>query len=256
MIQAKKTPKVKLTAKGSQGESTKKSKPKKKAEEVAPALTELTEEERLARREKAVFNLRHKLQRCFLTPNSPPNANEMDELATHFSSLESHKDLEPSVIRKTKIHKVLKNIVRLDTIPREDEFNFKSRAADMLTHWNNALSANADGDASVLETGATTNGEVKPEEDKSEEKAEQKTGKVEEKSEEPATSAAPAAPEKASEPTAASAEASAPSDAPAAGATDAPMPDAPKEAPKDTVEPEKPAEAQPTATPAEAKAEE
>lgn len=86
----------------------------------------------------------------------------MPAMAEFFTQLEQHKDLEPSIIRKTKIHKVLKNIVRLDSIPRDDEFNFKARSGEMLTHWNNALTASTDADTPVAEK-PTTNGEVKEE---------------------------------------------------------------------------------------------
>lgn len=117
----------------------------------------------MARREKSIFYLRHRLQKCFLSGDTPPVEKEMPDMDHFFTQLEQHKDLEPQIIRKTKIHKVLKNIVRLQSIPRDEEFNFKSRSADMLNHWNNALSA-TDGDTSVLEPAATTNGESKSEE--------------------------------------------------------------------------------------------
>ncbi|KAF2154758.1 hypothetical protein K461DRAFT_101728 [Myriangium duriaei CBS 260.36] len=227
---AKKTPKVKLSAKEPTSESAKKSKPRKKAakaeeengaeqEDAAPVEDE---ESRLVRREKTIFFLRHRLQRAFLTANTPPKEDEMSSMDAHFTDLEGYKDLEPQIIRKTKIHKVLKNIVRLESIPLEDKFKFKTRSGDLLTYWNNALSASADGDTSVLDTNAAgdsaaPNGEAKTEEPKAEE---EKT-----------------------EPAEAPIETTEPGNAAGDEATDAPMPDA-DAAPKETADSDKPGEAQ------------
>lgn len=159
---AKKTPKVKLTAKKeSQPESAKKSKPKKKAVKDEEAVPELSEEDRLKRREEHIRYIRHRLQRCFLTADVEPTESAMPAMAELFTRLEQHKDLEAMIIRKTKIHKVLKNIVRLEKIPRDDEFHFKTRSTDLLTHWSNALSAKSDGDVSTADANANTNGEPK-----------------------------------------------------------------------------------------------
>lgn len=85
----------------------------------------------------------------------------MPAMADFFDQLEQHKDLEAAIIRNTKIHKVLKNILRLDTVPRDDEFNFKKRSQDMLDHWGGALSAPTDGKA---EAKPAVNGAAKSEE--------------------------------------------------------------------------------------------
>lgn len=96
----------------------------------------------------------------------------MADMADFFTQLEAHKDLEPTIIRKTKIHKVLKNIRRLDFIPQEEKYRFKARSADLLDHWNVGLSGSAEGDASVIESSTAapaTNGDGhKAEEEKAE----------------------------------------------------------------------------------------
>ncbi|PSK60490.1 hypothetical protein B9Z65_640 [Elsinoe australis] len=155
---AKKTPKVKLSTKEPKPESAKKSKAKKKADKVEE---DLPEDVRLERREKAIFYLRHRLQKGFLSSDAPPKDDDMPAMADFFDQLEQHKDLEAAIIRNTKIHKVLKNILRLDTVPRDDEFNFKKRSQDMLDHWGGALSAPTDGKA---EAKPATNGAAKSEE--------------------------------------------------------------------------------------------
>lgn len=63
-------------------------------------------------------------------------------MAEFFTQLESYSDLEPQVIRTTKINKVLKGVVKLASIPKEEEYNFKKRSNDLLTQWNNAMDLN------------------------------------------------------------------------------------------------------------------
>jgi len=64
----------------------------------------------------------------------------MEVMADFFSQLESYEDLEPQIIRTTKIHKVLRAVVKLPSIPREEDFNFKKRSSDLLNSWSSALS--------------------------------------------------------------------------------------------------------------------
>ena len=54
--------------------------------------------------------------------------------------LESFPDLEGSIIRATKIHKVLKAMIKLPSIPLDEEYQFKSRSIDLLAKWNDILS--------------------------------------------------------------------------------------------------------------------
>ena len=71
----------------------------------------------------------------------------MDGMATFFSQLEAHDTLEASIIRTTKIHKVLKGIVKLSSIPKDAEYNFKKRSAALLDTWNKRMAADGDVDA-------------------------------------------------------------------------------------------------------------
>lgn len=73
-------------------------------------------------------------------------------MSEFLAKLETFPDLEVNIIRATKINKVLKAILKLDTIPKEDEFKFKSRSQALLDKWNKILAADGTPAAS------TTNG--------------------------------------------------------------------------------------------------
>jgi len=90
----------------------------------------------------------------------------MANMADYLKQLEAYEDLEAEIIKKTKVHKVLKAIIKLDNIPQEEQYNFKSRSSELLGKWNTAL-ASADGDSTEKTTPAATNG-VKADDEKSE----------------------------------------------------------------------------------------
>ncbi|KAK0805271.1 hypothetical protein LTR57_003596 [Friedmanniomyces endolithicus] len=172
-VQAKKTPKVtKLNGpKTPNGESAKKSTSKPKKKVTAPkadeaeeeAKPQMTESEKLNQREKAVLYLRHRLQKGFLSRENKPQENEMSAMADFFTQLENYDTLEPFIIRTTKIHKVLKAIVKLATIPKEEEYNFKKRSAAMLEIWNKRMEADGEGaPASAVEAKDEEKDEVAP----------------------------------------------------------------------------------------------
>ncbi|MDA4132586.1 MAG: hypothetical protein OK454_05610 [Thaumarchaeota archaeon] len=60
-------------------------------------------------------------------------------MSDYVTKLESFPDLEVSIIRATKINKVLKAILKLDSIPKEEEFRFKPRSQVLLDKWNKLL---------------------------------------------------------------------------------------------------------------------
>lgn len=63
----------------------------------------------------------------------------MKQMSEFISKLEGYADLEVSIIRQTKINKVLKAILKLAEIPRENEFQFKDRSKSLLEKWNKIL---------------------------------------------------------------------------------------------------------------------
>lgn len=62
-------------------------------------------------------------------------------MSDYLKQLEEYTNLEAEIIRKTKVHKVLKAIVKLQSIPKEDEYQFKKRSHDLLNNWSGALAA-------------------------------------------------------------------------------------------------------------------
>jgi hypothetical protein len=90
----------------------------------------------------------------------------MANMNTYFKQLEEAENLGAEVIKQTKIHKVLRAILKLSSIPREDEFHFKKRSNDLLQAWTGALAAESANEAAAPAE-PTTNG-VKHEEDKTE----------------------------------------------------------------------------------------
>lgn len=90
----------------------------------------------------------------------------MPSMAGHLTQLEELDDLEAEIIKKTKVHKVLRAILKLNTIPKEDEFNFKTRSSNLLNKWSGALAAETEAPAETpaAAPAPTTNG-VKHEEE-------------------------------------------------------------------------------------------
>jgi hypothetical protein len=74
-----------------------------------------------------------------LGKDQEPKEDEMKQMSEYVSKLEGYADLEVSIIRATKINKVLKAILKLAKIPREEEFEFKKRSQALLEKWNKIL---------------------------------------------------------------------------------------------------------------------
>ncbi|KIH87829.1 hypothetical protein SPBR_04874 [Sporothrix brasiliensis 5110] len=170
-----KKPKIKITSSGtpkSNGtpSSSAKAKQTSKAsavgkstsKEAAALAEELDPEEKRKRKAKEVLFLRHKIQKGLLTRDQAPKEDEMKTVSDYLTKLEGFPDLEVGVIRETKINKVLKAILKIATIPREDEFKFKPRSQTLLEKWNKLLAAEPAADAAPAPAAAngtaTTNG--------------------------------------------------------------------------------------------------
>jgi len=138
-----KTPKEASAVKPKKEPKSKK-KTSEEAEPVVPEEPPMTEEERLQKREKQVLYLRHRLQKGFLSRDQAPKDEDMTNMSEYLKQLEAHDDLEGEVIKKTKVHKVLKAIMKLDSIPKEEDFEFKKRCGELLGKWSNALANEAE----------------------------------------------------------------------------------------------------------------
>ncbi|CAL5867783.1 uncharacterized protein PFLUO_LOCUS2003 [Penicillium psychrofluorescens] len=121
-------------------------------------------EELKKKKEREVLLLRHKLQKGFISRDAPPKEEEMETMATFFDKLEKYTDLEVSIIRTTKINKVLKMIVRLNSIPRDEDFKFRRRAMDILSSWKNVLDSDIHPESASKDSLLTANGAPKDDE--------------------------------------------------------------------------------------------
>ncbi|KAK3330392.1 PWWP domain-containing protein [Apodospora peruviana] len=131
---------------------------KEKEQPATPKEPELTQEEKHARKEKEVLFLRHKLQKGLLTRDQEPKEDEMKLMSEYIVKLEAFPDLEVSIIRTTKINKVLKAILKLENIPKEQEFKFKERSQVLLDKWNKLLTADGAPAAAPASADAPANG--------------------------------------------------------------------------------------------------
>lgn len=79
--------------------------------------------------------LRHKLQKGLLSRDTAPAAAEMQQMSDFIKKLEDAPDLEATVLKSTKIHKVLIAICKLDTIPADEEFKIRERCQKLIPKW-------------------------------------------------------------------------------------------------------------------------
>ncbi|POS84875.1 hypothetical protein EPUL_002688, partial [Erysiphe pulchra] len=125
------------------------------APSTAPAEPELTIEEKRLKREKEILFLRHKLQKGLLAKDQEVKIEDMKLMSEFIEKLEAYNDLEATVIRQTKINKVLKAILKIPKIPLENEYKFKSRSQNLLDQWNKLQTVDS-GNPAVSHTNGTT----------------------------------------------------------------------------------------------------
>jgi hypothetical protein len=109
-----------------------------------------------------VLFLRHKLQKGFLSRDQAPQESEMAAMSNYIKKLEGYGDLEASIIRTTKINKVLKALIKLNTIPKDEEFNFKGRSVELLSKWTKLLGTDGTGDENGAGPSSAVEKEDKP----------------------------------------------------------------------------------------------
>lgn len=102
----------------------------------------------------------------------------MTHMANCLTKLENYDEIEISIIRHTKINKVLKMIVKLNFVPRDEELQFRQRAMNILSKWKSLepetatptddkeKEAEAKANGVSKEDGAETPSKTKPEEEK------------------------------------------------------------------------------------------
>lgn len=104
----------------------------------------------------------------------------MKTMSEFITKLEGFPDLEVSIIRATKINKVLKAILKLENIPKEEEFKFKPRSQSLLDKWNKLLagdggSGSANGVNGASKKSATGTSESKADKSDKSDKSETKS---------------------------------------------------------------------------------
>lgn len=112
--------------------------------------------------------MRHKLQKGLLDSVKKPKEEDMKQMSEFITKLEGYSDLEVSIIRATKINKVLKGILKIEDIPKEAEFKFRERSTELLAKWNKILESDTPAPASAQANGTSkeqVNGESATAED-------------------------------------------------------------------------------------------
>ena len=71
-----------------------------------------------------------------MTRDQDLKEEEIEQMSEFLSRLEGYKDLEISIMWATKIRRVLKDILKLNAIPKEEAFQFKLRSQTLLNKWN------------------------------------------------------------------------------------------------------------------------
>lgn len=97
-------------------------------------------------------------------------------MSEYLGELENYPDLHGSIIRATKIHKVLKAMLKLPSIPLDEEFNFRERCQTLLGKWNAILASEPNGDNEDRAEAGITNGESAQKEDDDEAEPKKKIG--------------------------------------------------------------------------------
>ncbi len=126
--------------------STKSEKPNSSKGGAAAATNggEDKSEESLDPETKKVKEWRHKVQKAFLGKDGTINADEMPSADASFKTIEEYDGMTAEHLRTTKIGKVMKRVMQLLDIPRDDEFHFKERAEKLCAKWG-AIMAGGDG---------------------------------------------------------------------------------------------------------------
>lgn len=86
-----------------------------------------------------------------------PKEEEMEQMTKYLSELEAFGEIEVSIIRETKINKVLRAIIKLPSIPKDEQYRFRQRSVDILQAWKTLL------DSDIPTPAAPADKEAKPE---------------------------------------------------------------------------------------------
>ena len=82
--------------------------------------------------EKTILYYRHKLPKGFLSRDTPPKEECMKPMSDYLKQLEGYPDLEASILRTTKIPKVLKAMLRLGFVRLDEQYHLNTRTHALL----------------------------------------------------------------------------------------------------------------------------
>ena len=74
---------------------------------------------------------------------------KLQHASGYLGKLETYPGLEGDIIRSTKIHKVLRAMIRLPSIPKDETYNLKKRAIELLQKWTSILGGDGGGDGGM-----------------------------------------------------------------------------------------------------------
>ncbi|KAF2813793.1 uncharacterized protein BDZ99DRAFT_459549 [Mytilinidion resinicola] len=113
--------------------------------------------------EKQITHIRRRLQRGFRFDGErlhPPEEHEISIMSSYLRLLEQYPRLEMEIVRKTRIDNALKHIDRLDTFPRNEMFQLKQQARDLLIGWGvnpSSSPSTPDGEQDISSTSCLAN---------------------------------------------------------------------------------------------------
>ncbi|KAK2793454.1 hypothetical protein FQN50_010007 [Emmonsiellopsis sp. PD_5] len=86
-----------------------------------------------------VFYIRHHLHKGFLLRGQPPKEEDMGQMSFFMQKLESYDTLPASIIKSTKIIKVLVHLFRLTSIPKDKKYNFHDRTFKIIIKFRDII---------------------------------------------------------------------------------------------------------------------
>ncbi|TIB97734.1 hypothetical protein E3Q18_02406, partial [Wallemia mellicola] len=116
--------------------------------------------------EAKVRSWRHELQRIFLSPE-PAKADAMPKADAQIKVIEADDDVSAESITLSKVNKVLKRIIGLETIPEDEKYKIRERSQALYDRFEKILAEASEKDGEKKTNGEEKkeNGEKKPEEE-------------------------------------------------------------------------------------------
>ncbi|KAI9864282.1 MAG: hypothetical protein M1813_003200 [Trichoglossum hirsutum] len=100
----------------------------------------------LKKRGALIRFIRHRIQKALLFfmshPTEEPDEAILTRLAEHFAKLEGYTHIDEETFQYSKIHKVIREVDKLPSVPGDNKYHFKRRAHDLLLRWKKPLATN------------------------------------------------------------------------------------------------------------------